>query len=255
MSTRNSIMSLGIIALVVLVHPVSVPAALVDHYEFEGNGVDSQGGDANGANVGTVSYATGQIGLALDATDVNGADYIAVPQANAFDPGSGDFSMAFWSQRSTFNDFDTAFDALSGTGVGYQALFMNNSLSNKLRVRLDDDDGKTKNIDTVFQFNDTEFRHVAVVVDRVADTFTYYVDGTAETPVNIAVLTGSITPNQQLSLGISHDGKIDDLRFYNHALTEAEVTALIPEPATIPEPDIIVTTPTGTSTVTSATRP
>ena len=235
-------MSACLLALALL--PLATQAQLVDHYEFENSGDDSAGPPFADGTVGAnVTFTTGIFGQAASfpGTTSGNADRIVVPQADAFDPGSGDFTVAFFTQRNNpnANVFNGAFDALNGTGTGYQGFFLDNAANNAFRLRVDDDAGNFVLLDTSAAFDDTDFHHVALVVDRTADEALFYVDGMPETPLNIAALTGAISPDQPLWIGnsntLSIDGSLDDLRFFNAALSADEISALIavPEPSSL----------------------
>jgi hypothetical protein len=79
----------------------------------------------------------------------------------------------------------------------------------------------------------TAFHHYALTVDRTAALAVIYIDGVPDPPVDISILLGSISPDQDLKIGglndsefMGLDGRLDDLRFYNHKLEASEVEAL-----------------------------
>ncbi len=210
---------------------------LVDHYELENDGNDSAGGDANGDVGANVSFAPGAIGQAAVFGLAAGpaSERIDVPQGDAFSPGTGDFSMAFWVKRdqndSGIADFDGVFDALAGGGVGYHCYFGNQANSNKIIWRLDDDTGAMIDVRSQNTHTDTTaFHHYALTVDRNANLATIWVDGVPDPAIDISVLTSAIVPDQDLRIGAigegGLDGRVDDLRFYNHALDASEVADL-----------------------------
>lgn len=216
----------------------TAPGGPVDRYELDGNGVDSAGGDANGVVGASVTFTTGEIGqaAAFGASGSGSASRIEVPRAAAFDPGSGDFTIAFWVKRDQA-DTDTAdgvFDALSGTGAGYQCNFRASSDLDKIAFRLDDDLGAYVLVMAQNPMPDTTaFHHYALTVDRSSAQAVIWVDGVADPPVSLSVLSGSITPDQNLHVGglnddasIGLDGRLDDLRFYDRELEATEVQAL-----------------------------
>lgn len=213
-------------------------AALVDHYEFEGDGIDSAGGDANGTVGVNVTFTPGVFGqaAAFPGGATIPANMIEVPPADTFDPGTGGFTVAHWVKRNNAgsNVFEQTIDGLNGTGEGYQTFFLNNAGNNLMRVRLDDVNGNNIVADTDTQFNDSDFHHIAFVVDRTANTLTFYVDGVLDSTHNsLNTLVGAISPDQGLQIGRDFVGEIDDLRFYNEALDAAAISALIPEPSSL----------------------
>ncbi|MCA9264889.1 MAG: PEP-CTERM sorting domain-containing protein [Planctomycetales bacterium] len=228
-----------LIALVIFAAPSARAATLVDYYQFEGNGTDSAGGDANGAVGGSVTFGAGPIGQAGVFTINNTtAERIEVPQANAFNPGSGDFSYAFWVNRDTgdVGNPDVIFDGLNGTGVGYQTLF---DSSGNIILRLDTSTDFQLFTSASALTDTTEFHHVAVTVDRTGGEVTFYFDGIGETPIPITSVTGSLTPDQDLWIGGGLDGQLDDLRFYTGVLTAGEVASLVFQ-ASVPEPSTLL---------------
>ncbi len=215
---------------------------LVDHYRFENDGTDSQGGDADGIVGANVTFTTGVVGqAAVFGVGAVGSDRrIDVPQAVAFAPGTSDFSFAFWVRRdqADTNTADGVFDPLAGGGIGYQAFFGTGDTANRIRFQLEDDSGagvlvlaQTPVADT------TEFHHIALTVDRAAGEAVVYVDGVAEPPIDISALTGGIFPDQDLQIGgldddptYGLDGLIDELRFYDLALDASDVANLAEGP-------------------------
>ena len=67
-----------------------------------------------------------------------------------------------------------------------------------------------------------------------------YLDGVLKNTATFPYDTGTTTPTGNLCIGARayngirnqyFNGTIDDVRIYNNALSQAEVTALVPEPA------------------------
>jgi len=76
------------------------PAAVVNHYLLDGDGVDAVGA-SDGTVGGNVTFSAGDVGQAASfgVSGSDTADRIDVPQASAFNPGSADFSYVFWVKR------------------------------------------------------------------------------------------------------------------------------------------------------------
>ena len=168
-------------------------------------------------------------------TLANGANapYLAVTNQAAVQPGSGDFSISLWSYR-TSDDSNPAglLDALNGTGTGYQWFYQSNGT---LRVRLDDHLGNTVNVDTsASQVVLNSWRHLVLTIDRTNARARLYANGSevsAAGGVNIAALTGSMTPDQNLWIGTLNGsttakGRIDDVALFSRVLSAAEISAL-----------------------------
>lgn len=215
---------------------------LVDYYEFENNGTDSAGGNANGAVGANVTFTTGQIGQGAQfgTSGAGTANQIVVPQANAFDPGAGSFTMAFWAARNNVDtgNTDGIFDTLAGTNTGYQAQFVDTDI---IRLRIDDVPNNDL-IDSVTAITDTDMHHYAFVIDRGSDEARVYVDGLLDNLISGLNTTGALTPTQDMEIGSLNgnaatgmEGVLDELRFYDGALSAAQVAALA-SPAAVPEP-------------------
>ncbi|MGD1979444.1 MAG: PEP-CTERM sorting domain-containing protein [Akkermansiaceae bacterium] len=214
-------------------------AVLVQHYLFEGDGSDSAG-SSDGTVGSGVSFGTGIQGQAM-VVGVSGAAPVNVIDAPAFDPGTGDFSIAFWvrrDQNDTVNA-DGIFDALAGTGVGYQANFRAGADLDQMGFRIDGSDGNFSLIVDPNATSDTDWHHFALTIDRTANEGILYRDGVEAISAPLA-FGGSVTPTQNLQIGginnsaiLGLDGSLDDLRFYTGVLTPSEVQALVvPEPGT-----------------------
>ena len=90
---------------------------------------------------------------------------------------------------------------------------------------------------------DNTWHHVAAVRDTQTDKLYIYLDGNSDaTPVADTTLT-TLATNEPFGVGHrvstmpSGDkyfgGLIDDVRIYNHALSQAEIQEIIPEPGTV----------------------
>lgn len=227
LSVKRAILTCVMAGLLGLCPPLA-QAALVDHYALDGNGADSAGGDADGAvGANITTFPAGPVGQAASFTlsAVPPANLIVVPQANAFNPGSGDFSYSFWVKRdqNDTGESDGVFDALNGTGRGYQSQFI---AGNQHSLRLDTSTDNQVLTSTGTITDTTAFHHVAVTVDRTTNNeVRFYFDGALDSTVAITSVTGSVAPNQSLRIGGFNnnaarglDGDLDDLRFYNVVL-------------------------------------
>jgi len=214
----------------------------VDHYLFESDGDDAAGGDADATVGADVAFAPGVFGQAavFGAAGADADDVLTVSQTSAFDPSFGDFSIAFRIKHAVTGTVDGILDANGGTG--YQMLV---GIENRIRLRLDDANGNSLNLDSVAQLSGDMFDHVAITVDRFSHEAIFYINGVAEIPLDIAVLDGAFTPNQDLWIGainlgsnLGLSGTLDDLRFYDRLLTPNQVsnlaTVVIPTPAALP---------------------
>ncbi|MDC0935543.1 PEP-CTERM sorting domain-containing protein, partial [Pirellulales bacterium] len=238
------------IAMLTLTMSTRVSAALVAHYPFEGSaGEVVTGGAANdGIENGGVSYAAGQFGQAISFDGVD--DYVVIPDGGGAEVGAGDYSIAFWLNTA---DNDASFlktGTSGGPGNGIRALDSGN-----FGAFCDDGDG-------VFQVDDAvdgpylaladpaaavdgTWHHYAFVRDATNTQVTLYLDGALPAvgtgcggqPANPMTFAASdvTSPGEvghigtdiggdQLPTGSGFlEGLMDDLAFYDHVLSQAEV--------------------------------
>ena len=231
-----------------LLLPSLASGDLVDYYKFEGNGTDSQGGDANGtpgASVGAGNWAAGYDGQAFfNVANIEGgndtlqnANAINVLKADAFAPGSGSFSISLWVKHSNTGDTDWGDGILDSlTDEGY---LLNFQTEGTLRFKIRDSAEGDMTLEQTTPLTDTTgWHHYAAVMNRATNTATIYFDGAADGSANYT-LTGTTNPGENLHIGFNYlerlDGGIDELQLYDHALSLSEVQTLanVPEPATM----------------------
>lgn len=160
--------------------------------------------------------------------------YLTATRQAALDPADGDFSLSLWTRR-TSQDGGVAglLDALSSSAAsGWQLFYQANGT---LRLRLDDTLGNTINADTAAsQITLNSWRNLIVTVDRKSRRARFFMDGAELAPlggVDIGVLTGPITPDQDLFIGgfngsDAAKGQLDDVAFFKRVLTAEEIAAI-----------------------------
>jgi hypothetical protein len=251
---------MSIVALAALLGMASVSsAALVAHYPFDGNANDVVTGGAanNGTENGGVGYSAGQIGQALnlDGTD----DYVVIPDGGGAEVGAADYTIAFW--LNTTDDDGTLIKTGTdgGPGAGIRALdFGNFGTGYNGLFQIDDNvNGPYVALPDTAPSIDGSWHHYAWVRDATNTQVTLYLDGGLATVGNTSSGVGvnpfTFAANDVSSPGeIGHvganlatdqtasasflEGMIDDLAFYDHALSPAEVVDIfqngVPEPST-----------------------
>ena len=216
-------------------------SGLVGYWKFdEGSGTSA--GDASGnKNTGTItgaSWVNGKLGKALS---FNGStDYVNGGTDSSLNMGSGNFSVSLWFLSR--GDVAGAVQILyhkgeSGTaGKRYTLCFDNYNSCSADTINFEIDDDSTKKYvcsQNVAAYN--TWYHVVGVRD--GNNLRLYING-SEDPNSPTDITGYGNINSARDLGIGGGwvnevgwanflkGSIDDVRIYNRALTQAEITKL-----------------------------
>lgn len=224
------------LTLVVSFIPASSQAALQMRLTLDNTLSDSSGNSNNGSFPGgsaNPNYATGVLNQGLNFDGSN--DFI---RATNFDPGST-FSVTLWMRADTLNSIDTYIEHARTNRrndffVGYDGSL------NQLFVQLEasSTDGEDAacgdpKFCTGVRLYPNRWYHLAVIVTPT--TLTVYVDGeqayttTHTTTVDFNPgdwLIGGDTDSNPADTPDSDffDGRLDDIRVYNHALSQAEVS-------------------------------
>ena len=222
----RKLMSLVVFALVmVLVN--SATAELVGHWRFdEGSGDavnDSSGNGNNGTIIDSVQWDTGQIGGALRFDGTPG--YVLIPHGDSIKLiNQGDYTITMWFKQDVVEGIANLLQQTDVNGTGRTLLLAD--AADGIRAYL----GGTSTLSGVIEEADLWY-HVAMVVTEggAADTIEFYINGEqAGTPAQVDsedcegdYLIGT---NKGLN-GRWINGLVDDMRFYNHALSVAEVLA------------------------------
>jgi hypothetical protein len=192
----------------------------VSWWQAEGDALDAIGTN-NGTAIGNATFVNGIVGQAF-SFDGNGS---AFALSDNVTPAVQDFSVEAWIQRSSSTMVsglagrDALFFSFGPGGYGVGLNYEGRPLLSRINV-----DSLTPD----FIISDTDFHHVAITKD--GSNVVFYVDGNAY-PGD--PYTTVFTFNTALALGArggdfanSFLGNIDELSFYNRALTGAEVYAI-----------------------------
>ncbi|HEX8878213.1 MAG TPA: LamG domain-containing protein [Phycisphaerales bacterium] len=203
------------------------PADMVNWWKADGDATDSAG-SANGTISGSVAYVPGRYGQAFD---FNGGEVQCGTSAGNF--GTGDFTIAFWvrspsqsslldmmSKRATCN-FGSFFNIQGGAGTNGTGLYIeaysNTGGANPILVP------------TTGMFDDkwhhVVFRRQGTSVVTARDgiiIFTYTSSGVTNI-TNSAILKFAGGPCVGFGGRIRYQGFLDDIRFYNRFLSDAEL--------------------------------
>ncbi|HOM60505.1 MAG TPA: RICIN domain-containing protein [Anaerohalosphaeraceae bacterium] len=205
-----------------------VSGRLTVHYEFEGS-VRNNAGSNNGTAFGSPAYTAGRIGQAINLDGIN--DYVVLGAGAA---GSDDITVAAWVNWNGGGVWQRIFDFGNDT-TSYMFL---SPLSggNTLRFAI------TTNGNGSEQILDTEplpvgqWVHVAVTLS--GNTGVLYLNGEPKVAGQILLNPANFNPALNY-IGKSQwpdplfNGRIDDFRIYDYALSAAEIAALSQPPSFI----------------------
>jgi fibronectin type 3 domain-containing protein len=209
------------------------------HFRFEDNTNDSLG-NFHATATGTPSYTTGRLtrGISMDGAD----DYLALPAAAA---DSQDITVTAWVFWNGGGQHQRVFDFGNNTS---QYLYLSPDSGGNLRfaIRNGGDEQQANSAPLAAG----QWIHLAVTLG--GNTATVYVNGAAVSSNNaITIHPGDFKPAWNF-IGKSQwpdplfNGKIDEFRLYNHALTPAQIALLMDEVPAVPHG--VVATPR-TSTI------
>jgi len=231
--SRDAATNLGVSADVTFT-TVAAGTGLVAAYGFnEGNGTmvsDGSGNSNTGATSGPTWSTQGKFGGALSFDGVN--DYVTIPNSPSLDISGTNLTISFWANIQNGND---------GTDDVILAKFYNPTKSvpaYQYGVEFDANGAKTLD----FYFGDTSgtqrgpFSMTPSLGIWTYVTFTY--DGTAVKGYLDGVQKFSTSATQSIrargnvlqlgvdaALGQPFSGKVDEVRIYNRALSQAEIQA------------------------------
>jgi hypothetical protein len=195
---------------------------LKTHYKFEGNADDSIGSN-HGTVTGTVSYPAGKIGQAIDLD--GSSDYVTLPADLV---NTDDITISAWVNWDGGDIWQRIFDF--GNNTTEYMFLTPSSYSSTLRFAITTAGyGAEQRIETS-QLATGEWVHVAVKLED--DVGTLYVGGEpANTNPSMSLNPSDFNPAINY-IGKSQfddplfNGRIDDLRIYNFALSGPDITTL-----------------------------
>ncbi|UCG55810.1 MAG: tail fiber domain-containing protein [Phycisphaerales bacterium] len=207
----------------------NVSAALVAHYEFEGNANDSAGSN-HGTEIGNPTYGPGVFGQAINL-DGDG-DYVDCGNDPAFNI-TGEITVAAWVNITSLPT-----EWIGIVTKGNSAWRISNA-GTETRFHFAVCGGPPwifVNGETLAGFD--EWHHVCGTYD--GSVLRIYLDGSEDG--STAYADGITTNSFRVLIGANEertdrvwDGLIDDVRIYSHALSQEDIQLLI-EPEEPPEP-------------------
>ncbi|PWU11251.1 MAG: hypothetical protein C5B50_23740 [Verrucomicrobia bacterium] len=197
-----------------------LPAGIVSWWQSEGNAIDLVGAN-NGSLVGSVSYGPGIVGQSF-VMGGNGS-YVQISNSVALQVQS--FTIEAWVKRASASNATGGSD-FGGNLFGYGTGGYNFGIYNGGQLSLTKTG--TSDVQSVALVTNTSFHHLAVT--KTGSTVVFYVDGVAYPAAAYDPgFTFSTTPvigALGTSLGASFWGTIDEMSFYNRALSASEVLSI-----------------------------
>ncbi len=252
-------------AATVLTVNYTAPAGLVGAYAFnETSGtttLDSSGAGNHGTLLNGASFAAGKNGNAVSLDGVD--DYVNLGNPTSLQI-TGSMTISAWINSSAFPVDDAAVVSKRGNTVaGYQLDTTIDRGPRTIGFKLTSSAGAQMSRYGATGMALNQWYHVAGVYNAAAQTLTVYLNGQTDN----GALVGPVTATQQgsgLSVnigrkpgnpGFEFKGRIDDVRIYNRALSQAEIQADMNTPAggTSPPdntpPTVAITAPASGATV------
>ena len=182
---------------------------------------DASGNGNNGTLTNGPTWAQGKLGSCLDFDGTN--DYVDIPSVSY--TLTNKLSVSAWVKAETLQTGRIASNRASD-------IWEYGIYANKIRFELSTVGGGGT-ISTVDNFTTGTWKHVCVIYDGAAGSAKIYIDGVEK--ATSASFSGNLNsnPNSGVIIGKYQpgnseffDGKIDDVRIYNYALTQAQVSWL-----------------------------
>lgn len=209
----------------------AVSGTLVAYYEFEGTAGDSAGSN-DGTASGSPAYTTGRIGQAIDLDGTD--DFVTLPASVA---DSDDITVAAWVHWDGGDPWQRLFDFGSDTA---SYMFLSPlSGAGTLRFAITTDGSGSEQILDTDPLPVGQWIHLAVTIR--GNTSILYIDGAATVAGQIRLNPSDIGPVNNY-IGQSQwpdplfNGRIDDFRIYNYALSASEIASLSSPPSFISDP-------------------
>jgi hypothetical protein len=201
---------------------------LVAYFPFNGNANDESGNGNNGAVYGA-TLTTDRFGNANSAYSFDGNDYIVIADSDSLDVDNA-ISIVAWAKTSS-NSYDQMIlekGRWDNWGNGEYGLLINEWPTYAGKGRFQIYEAAPSCVDSLYPINDGEWHFIVGTWD--GNRLSIYVDGQLSNNVNS---TGILTKDDEyLTIGSRYgyedffQGKIDDIRIYNRALSVAEIQEL-----------------------------
>ena len=221
--------------------PNYVPTnGLICWYPFTGNPNDSSVNHFNGTINGGVTLSTDRFGNPNQSYLFDGSSgYIDVPDNSLLRLSNTDFTISFWVYINNYQSNSFICKRLTGSQTGYM-LSTDNGNGNKVGFIVSENLDTRGYMDSLLLLN--RWYNITMEYNLSLQQVKYYVNGVLNTttlgvnsnfvPVNgIPSPDGSETSDLRFGQDTKnnnyyHDGKLDDIGFWNRDLTQQEITNL-----------------------------
>jgi hypothetical protein len=234
------------VAAAVMCGTMSAPsslATLVAEYNFSGNANDSSGNALHGTNNGAVLTAD-RFANASSAYDFNGSARIEVPHDPLLNPTTGEWSMSAWI-KSTQGDYilGMGWDGTATEGFSYGLFAGPPYVSATAWCCAGGTHMRAFSAAAGAVAMDGSWHHIVGTIKN-NDSLKVYLDGilVATDDATDAAGPWNVNINQPFWIGEVQNassapfvGIIDDVKLFNHVLSDDEVLALfqVPEPSAL----------------------
>jgi hypothetical protein len=224
-------------------------AEIILQYSFSGSAADVSGHGNGGVVTGPVTYVPGHDGQAIHFDNPAGGNsatqYVALPNLASLNSSTFSFAIEMRSTDTSQNNGRLFGNNFSSAGI---VLDYNEGITAKSGMGVRDTNGffpgvfgPTAGPEAIV--TDGKWHWMVLVVDRAANQMRGYIDLNSE-QVDITGLAA--TSFTGLLIGSGNDSgvttyaarltDVDEFRLYDHALTQAEVVALVAGPVAAPQP-------------------
>ena len=196
--------------------------ALIAWWKLDGNANDSLG-KYNGYEVGSVSYSNGLIGNGYDNTAgaSTGIELLRHSDASKYEKY---YSVSLWFMSTSGSESSDVMRIISRDASEYMALVIDQTVSSSQNLVVYNGPDPSTNVEL------NRWYHFAYTVDMEKGEARVFINGILEntgtpsqsTAARPLVIGGNTEGDGDVS-GQHFVGKIDDIKFYNHILSEKEV--------------------------------
>ena len=215
---------------------------LVVHYTFDGNIDDQSGNDVDLTSYGDLDYSTDRKGNTMSAYSADGNDYLDAGQSVV---DGFPVTISYWFKNRSAIATNSSWNIASNYyGVGVNSI-VETATTSSFRFALSNftgagsggrgPDGRYSYVTAANTYEADTWVHAVIVIKGVHDRTTYINGQEISYETTSGTNEGSSFNEGVLRLMFAYDtpiaekGEIDDVRIYNRAVTEKEVSLLYNE--------------------------